>query len=354
MTWIAPENSRALTLEEQQSNALEIYTYFSAQGWTINAICGMLGNMQSESAINPRRWQNDTPWGNPEGQGFGLTQWTPYTKITEWLAQSGIDPDTGSASALGQSECERIQWEVDNDQQWIGVGDYASWSFLDYTRSTESVIILADAFIKCYERPSDPDQPQRGIQATYWFTYLSGVTPPTPISGRVPIFLDWAGMNIMFMNPYTHITPPEPGEYTPRLDDSGMLNNPIWYDDNIFYQSGYGLPNCTCYAYGRWWELLGYEPNLSHRDASYWYGNTADGYQRGTAPQLGAIICFDSTVSGGHVAVVEQISPDGGSITTSNSAYGGQYFYTQTLKRSNNWTWSNNYTWQGFIYLPTN
>lgn len=36
--------------------------------------------------------------------------------------------------------------------------------------------------------------------------------------------------------------------FTPRLNSSGMLNNPKWYSENIFYQAGYGLPNCTCYA----------------------------------------------------------------------------------------------------------
>lgn len=37
--------------------------------------------------------------------------------------------------------------------------------------------------------------------------------------------------------------------FTPRLDSTGMLNNPKWYSENPFYQSGYGLPNCTCYSY---------------------------------------------------------------------------------------------------------
>ena len=44
--------------------------------------------------------------------------------------------------------------------------------------------------------------------------------------------------------------------FTPRLNDNGILNNPKWYSDNPFYQSGYGMPNCTCYAWGRFWEVL--------------------------------------------------------------------------------------------------
>ena len=40
--------------------------------------------------------------------------------------------------------------------------------------------------------------------------------------------------------------------YEPRLTKSGMLNSIYWYSDtNPFYPTGYGLPNCTCYAWGR-------------------------------------------------------------------------------------------------------
>ena len=37
--------------------------------------------------------------------------------------------------------------------------------------------------------------------------------------------------------------------YTPRLTSDGIVDNFHWYSDNPFYQSGYGMPNCTCYAY---------------------------------------------------------------------------------------------------------
>ena len=49
-------NNKYLTQGEMESNAKEIYTYLSDKGWTINAISGMLGNMQRESTINPGLW----------------------------------------------------------------------------------------------------------------------------------------------------------------------------------------------------------------------------------------------------------------------------------------------------------
>ena len=41
-------------MEQMQVNARYIWAYLQTQGWTLNAVAGILGNMQSESAINPR------------------------------------------------------------------------------------------------------------------------------------------------------------------------------------------------------------------------------------------------------------------------------------------------------------
>lgn len=87
-------------------------------------------------------------------------------------------------------------------------------------------------------------------------------------------------------------------------------------------------------------------------NAELWYPYTMDGYQRGQTPKLGAVICWHSTKSGGHVAIVEEIYPDG-SINTSNSAYSGSYFYMKKLSPRNNYYMGSAYTFQGFIYNPT-
>ena len=118
--------------------------------------------------------------------------------------------------------------------------------------------------------------------------------------------------------------------------------------------NGSVLPNCTGYAWGRFCECQDnvHDCRLSRANAELWYGNTSDGYQRGITPRLGAIICWHSTRSGGHVAFVEEIKDDG-TIVTSNSAYGGKRFYMKTLKRSNNYYMGSSYTFQGFIYNPT-
>lgn len=153
--------------------------------------------------------------------------------------------------------------------------------------------------------------------------------------------------------------------YIPRLDSTGILNNPKWYANNPFYQNGYGLPNCTCYAWGRFWEISDPNnqgintPNLSHGDGDQWWGYTQDGYERGQTPKLGATICFAEShgYGTGHVGVVEEIYPNGQTIVTSNSDWNGRYFYTEVLTPDSNGKYHHQgsiylYESQGFIYNP--
>ena len=66
--------------------------------------------------------------------------------------------------------------------------------------------------------------------------------------------------------------------YSPRLS-APSTSNKYYYKLNPYYQSGFGLPNCTCYAFGRFYEILGSKPKLSLRNAENWYGHD-DGYKR--------------------------------------------------------------------------
>ena len=100
------DSSTSLKQSQMEVNAKYIYSYLSSEGWTLNAIAGILGNMQSESSINPGRWESDRVGGNPDSHGYGLVQWTPYTKYTNWV--SG-DPSTMD------NNISRILYEVDNN-----------------------------------------------------------------------------------------------------------------------------------------------------------------------------------------------------------------------------------------------
>ena len=140
--------------------------------------------------------------------------------------------------------------------------------------------------------------------------------------------------------------------YTPRLN-APESNNVYYYNSNynVFQKYGYGLPNCTAYAYGRAYEILKSTPKLSWNGAGQWFDYNKSGgyYSYGSTPKLGAIACWCYS-GGGHVAVVEKI--ENGTITLSNSEWGGRTFYLTTCSTSDkNYGGNSWWTFQGFIYL---
>lgn len=168
--------NRYLTRAEMQRNAEYIAWYLLQRGWTLNAIAGMLGNMETESTINPGIWESLTT--DPEAYysqngrypGFGLVQWTPYTKFTSWANERGLDPNKMD------TQLERIIWEQETENgQFSDYGTEYDMTFTEFKNSTLSPHDLGLIFLACYERPADPNQPARGTQAEYWYTYLSGI-----------------------------------------------------------------------------------------------------------------------------------------------------------------------------------
>ena len=170
--WFIPgdiNNTRPLTEEESRKNWLAFWQFFKAKGWTANAVSGILGNSYYESTVNPNRWEGDIPFAQPvASRGYGLVQWTPWTKIIDCLKEKGYYPDV---SKFGQGECERIQWEMENNQQWIATATYPE-SFRDFSVSTKDPYTLAIEFLANYERPADPNQPQRGDKAREIYDYI--------------------------------------------------------------------------------------------------------------------------------------------------------------------------------------
>lgn len=299
---------------EMKANANYIYSFFKSKGWTKQSICAMLGNMQRESTINPGLW-----YSLKEGDtsvALGLVQWYPASKLINWCNSKGYD------YLSIEAQCNKIMDELNNGGQWIATSDYPE-TFKEFTNSTKSIEYLTYAFLKNYERADVDAASERVEHANYWFNHLESVSY----------------------------------NFTPRLTSDGMEGNPYWYSKNPFYQAGYGLPNCTTYAWGRFWEISDISkdytnrPKLSTGNAGEWFYYTSDGYERGTTPKLGAVICWsDNTGGAGHVGIVEEIL-DNGDIVVSQSGWGSSYFWTNTKLASQGYSY-NNYTFQGFIYNP--
>lgn len=177
MPWIS--GNYWLQQAAMENNALIIANYGYAHGWTRNAIAAILGNMQAESHINPGIWENLTPYGG----GYGLVQWTPYTKYSQWATNNGYEwQDNGDA------ELARISYEAANGIQWFynsEIGMAPPITFQQFLSSTLSVDTLSNYWLWFYEHPRDPyagTQAYRQGLSRSWYNFI-------PASGTIPIWL---------------------------------------------------------------------------------------------------------------------------------------------------------------------
>lgn len=173
MAWIYKVTNKAgqMSQSDMENNALEVYGQLDSYGWTLNAICGVLGNMTKESYINPAQTQIGYPVGTMKG-GYGLVQWTPASKYKNWATKNGHDITDG-------------YWQLfDLDTQAHGT-EYIKKSaypltYSEFKASEETPAYLTEVFLKNYERAGVEDLQTRVKWANYWYEFLSGEEPPEP------------------------------------------------------------------------------------------------------------------------------------------------------------------------------
>lgn len=161
--------------------------------------------------------------------------------------------------------------------------------------------------------------------------------------------------------------------FKPRLTapyDTIPSDVPYYFSSrNGYYSSGYGMPNCTAYAWGRVMELgdlnnKNITPDGFLGNGGKWGDSTYLGqtWTKGTTPKLGAIAVWTEYNEAGHVGVVEQINDDG-SYVCSNSGYyrpvdinNWHYFFITNCTKDNviyyNGSIWGNYLFRYFLYPP--
>lgn len=186
--------SRELTQSEMEINATYIYNYLGSRGWTANAIAGMLGNFEAESTINPGRYQGDVETGS----GWGLAQWTPHAKYTDWCDENGLVWHHMDSALL------RIIYEFENGIQYDNTPADENYGIKSqaFITSTEPASWLAGCFLLNYEKPAsvlyDPDKETyeehlvdkqnalaaRGANADEWYEFITGLPAPSQSTKR--------------------------------------------------------------------------------------------------------------------------------------------------------------------------
>lgn len=145
MAWIV-KSEGYLTEVEALKNAQLILKYYLSKGWKKESISAMTGNMWVESTVNPDL--HEIGYGMSPDRGYGLVQWTPKTKFTSWATEKGLDPKKP------ESQLARIDYEIDNNVQWISTAKYPD-SFKDFRANTKKRTLseLTEMFMMNYERP---------------------------------------------------------------------------------------------------------------------------------------------------------------------------------------------------------
>jgi hypothetical protein len=160
-----------LTTAQMECNAQYIYSFMTVRGWSKNAICAMLGNMEAESGLNPCAWQFWHQTG--AGCGFGLVQWTPATNYLNWAGLTPSQVDAMQPKELMDSELNYILYQLANGGQWYATSKAPYYmSFEEFTHSTYDTYNLALTWQASFERPQINDS-HRGDIALKWYNFFN-------------------------------------------------------------------------------------------------------------------------------------------------------------------------------------
>lgn len=323
--------------DKQKHNAEKIYYGLIAQGYTLEAACGILGNMQTESGLSPGALDGhlstlpnngehlaDLPNSvminycsqNDSGYGTGLIQWDSYTTtppagntLVSFAIRYNYDWYDGDCQLF------RLQREYETDSQyhyWYANNHTPAVTWAEFKNWTGSVSEATDIFRQCRERSSgDPTGNQnRRDNAQYWYDYFSGgPTPPTPenwITGTA------------FSSLATAYDPDITGQDIPYSQwDCIAFVNHVWQDIPVVSQNGYSLPNGTNTLWRR--NMTGY-PTETYNTTSpdnqnptpvlWWKGTIAEcESQYGEIP-AGALL-FHQVSEAGPPPIPSQYAGDG-------------------------------------------
>lgn len=187
MNYYAPYK-KALSTAQMQTNAVWLRNYLQNQGWSLNAIAAALGNWQSECTLNPNRPQR-SGYPNDRTGGFGLPQWTPWSKkYGDWCKSQGIGMVANDNNPAGRFEPQIAYHEyecthgINGKRTWYGSHGY-NYSWSAWKTSTDDVRTLATAYYWQYERSAAMNPGSRPDQAAAWYSYLTE-QPYSPISGK--------------------------------------------------------------------------------------------------------------------------------------------------------------------------
>lgn len=183
------EHAGSLTDDQKEINATFIYNYLTNQGWSLQAICGLLGNIEKECGMNPGAWQ---VWESKNG-GYGLVQFSPATNYLDSVGLTTFEETNEWATKYPQAlMVSQLKYIVNTMQDGRGIWItnkiekfYAKLPLSydtpgkmtgeEYMKSACDAGDLALVFHACYERSGDgKEELQERVDAAYnWYKYFN-------------------------------------------------------------------------------------------------------------------------------------------------------------------------------------
>lgn len=172
-----------------------IWGYFKSKIGNEYGVAGLMGNLQAESGLYPDRVENDIPYSSysqeytskvdrgiiseyefvNDGIGYGLAQWTYYTR-KQALYNMYKDRGYASIGSIGLG-CEYLWYELQNTFPFV----------LDILKNATTIRQASDIVLHDFENPAvqteEVEVEREALsQAIYTqFTGQSGVLPDEPI-----------------------------------------------------------------------------------------------------------------------------------------------------------------------------
>lgn len=172
-------------------NITEIYLMLK-DSWTLEAISGMIGNLQNESGMNPWRWQSDSVSLTSDTKGYGLAQFTPakgyiydYGPGTEGFSPNlSVDGISGGTPQDGKAQI--IVIDEDRAGKFLNRTSYCDYAdisscypFSDFKKQTD-LYIATVGWLFNYEFPADRGEDvaeKRYTSALTAYDFLKNIKP---------------------------------------------------------------------------------------------------------------------------------------------------------------------------------
>lgn len=341
------------------NNEQKIWNYLKSKGLNDYGCAGLLGNLNCESALKPNNLQdtyerslgysddeyvyavNNGTYKNfiYDAAGFGLAQWTYWTR-----KKALYDYAKSKNKSIDDLEMQLDFLMKELSESYSSV--------LNTLKTATSVRQASSSVMLKFECPADQSESAQNTRASYGQKYYDKYANGNMISNTTN---NTNEANTVAFKMRT--TKPEAGNKYYITKAKGGYSNAIQgkpTDSNCDV-----LSNCVGYAYGRFNEIggYGYCKYLSPVNAEN-FMQYKGSLKTGQTPQVGACMVWQrgNTLSNsdgaGHVAIVEKVI-NSTQVMTSESAYGGQAFYTKNRsKGSGNWGMGADYKFLGFIYNP--